>query len=67
MASGFNSAVARTGGLIATALLGAVLSSRGDQLFAGFHSAMYVSAGVATLASVVAMTMLPGVRMKKAA
>ncbi len=36
MASGFNSAVARTGGLIATALLGAVLSSSGDA-FRGFH------------------------------
>ncbi len=29
MASGFNSAVARTGGLIATALLGSVLASEG--------------------------------------
>lgn len=67
MASGFNSAVARTGGLIATALLGAVLSSKGEQLFVGFHWAMYVSAGIAALASVVALTMLPGVRMKKPA
>src|SRR6185369_2459326 len=62
MASGFNSAVARTGGLIATALLGSVLSSSGEQLFAGFHMAMYVSAAVAALASVVAFAMLPGVR-----
>jgi EmrB/QacA subfamily drug resistance transporter len=66
MASGFNSAVARTGGLIATALLGSVLSSEGEQLFAGFHIAMYVSAVVAALSSVIALTMLGGVRMKKA-
>jgi len=66
MASGFNSAVARTGGLIATALLGAVLSSEGDQLFAGFHFAMVASAIVAGLSSVVALTMLGGVKMRKA-
>jgi predicted MFS family arabinose efflux permease len=67
MASGFNSAVARTGGLIATALLGAVLGSAGATLFAGFHSAMFVSAAVAALASMVALTMLGGVKMKKTA
>jgi EmrB/QacA subfamily drug resistance transporter len=65
MASGFNSAVARTGGLIATALLGAVLASKGEQLFAGFHIAMFISAGVAAVAALVALTMLGGVRMKK--
>jgi len=67
MASGFNSAVARTGGLIATALLGSVLASDGQALFSGFHMAMFVSAGVAALAAVIALTMLGGVRMKKAA
>ena len=66
MASGFNSAVARTGGLIATALLGSVLGSNGVQLFAGFHAAMVVSAIVAAAAGLVALTMLGGVRMKKA-
>jgi len=66
MASGFNSAVARTGGLIATALLGSVLASAGAALFAGFHMAMFVSAGVAALAGIVALTMLGGVSMKKA-
>ena len=66
MASGFNSAVARTGGLIATALLGAVLGSEGAKLFDGFHVAMFVSAGVAALSSAVALTMLGGVKMKKA-
>ncbi|HET8750392.1 MAG TPA: MFS transporter [Sphingomicrobium sp.] len=64
MASGFNSAVARVGGLIATALLGAVLGSSGRQLFAGFHAAMIVSAAVAALSGIVALTMLGGVRMK---
>ena len=66
MASGFNSAVARTGGLIATALLGAVLASKGQALFDGFHMAMLVSALVAAAAGVVGLTMLGGVRMRKA-
>jgi hypothetical protein len=66
MASGFNSAVARTGGLIATALLGAVLASSGEKLFSGFHAAMLISAGVAAVGALVALTMLGGVRMKKA-
>ena len=66
MASGLNSAVARLGGLIATALLGSVLGKEGADMFPDFHSAMFVSAGVAAVASVVALTMLPGVRMKKA-
>ena len=64
MASGFNSAVARTGGLIATALLGAVLGSKGAELFDGFHVAMFVSAAVAALSGAVALTMLGGVKMK---
>jgi MFS family permease len=67
MASGFNSAVARTGGLIATALLGAVLASEGTELFTGFHAAMFVSAAVAALAGVVGLTMLGGAKMKNAA
>jgi len=65
MASGFNSAVARTGGLIATALLGAVLATQGVQLFTGFHLAMFISAAAAALASLVALTMLGGVKMRR--
>ena len=67
MASGFNSAVARVGSLIATALLGAVLASEGSQLFTGFHWGMTVAAGVAVTAALVALTMLGGVKMKNAA
>jgi EmrB/QacA subfamily drug resistance transporter len=67
MASGFNSAVARLGGLIATALLGSVLGQHGAAIFPGFHAAMSVSAGIAALSAVVALTMLGGVRMKKTA
>jgi EmrB/QacA subfamily drug resistance transporter len=65
MASGFNSAVARLGGLIATALLGSVLGQKGAALFDSFHGAMFVSAGVAAAAAIVALTMLPGIRMKQ--
>lgn len=65
MASGFNSAVARTGGLIATALLGAALASRDAELLDRFHIAMVVASGVAVLASLTGLTMLGGVRMRK--
>jgi EmrB/QacA subfamily drug resistance transporter len=65
LASGFNSAVARTGGLIATALLGAVLAQKGEEMFTGFHIAMTVSAIVSALAAIVAVTMLGGIRMRK--
>ena len=50
-ASGLNSAVSRGGGLIATALLGAVLAKSGPALFAGFHGALLVGAVGATLAA----------------
>ncbi|MEJ0069767.1 MAG: MFS transporter [Pseudomonadota bacterium] len=43
-ASGLNSAVARTGGMIATALLGGVLGAVGPGLIAGFHIAVVVCA-----------------------
>jgi len=66
MASGFNSAVARTGGLIATALLGAVLAKKGAAMIAGFHDAMLASAIAAAIASLVAFLMLGTVKMRKA-
>ena len=54
VASGFNSAVARGGGLIATALLGAVLTAQGRALLAPFHAAMAVCAACALAASICA-------------
>jgi EmrB/QacA subfamily drug resistance transporter len=53
-ASGFNSAIARTGGLIATAIAGAVIAAAGAALVTAFHHAAYVGAGLAALSGVVA-------------
>ena len=64
MASGLNSAVARLGGLIATALLGSVLGSTGKALFVGFHAAMLVSAVIAAVAGAVALLMLGQLKAK---
>jgi EmrB/QacA subfamily drug resistance transporter len=57
-ASGFNSAIARTGSLFATALLGAVLASHGDHLFATFHAAMTLSALACLGAALIALVLL---------
>jgi hypothetical protein len=57
-ASGFNSAVARTGGLVATALLGSVLAARGHLLLVAFHEAMLISAAACVAASVSAFALL---------
>jgi EmrB/QacA subfamily drug resistance transporter len=50
-ASGFNSAIARTGGLIATALLGGVLAARGASLIGAFHAAVIAIACASLAAS----------------
>ena len=57
-ASGLNSAVARTGGLVATALLGSVLAAEGDRLLAAYHLAMGVGALLCAAAALSAMTLL---------
>jgi predicted MFS family arabinose efflux permease len=49
-ASGLNSAVARTGGMVATALLGGILGASGPALINGFHAAA-VGCTVASIAA----------------
>ncbi len=58
-ASGFNSAIARTGGLIATALAGAVMAVPAAQVTGLFHIAAIVAASFAVAAGVIAFLTLP--------
>jgi MFS family permease len=57
-ASGLNSAVARTGGLVATALLGSVLAAHGDRLLGAYHVAMGIGALICAAASLSAFALL---------
>jgi EmrB/QacA subfamily drug resistance transporter len=57
-ASGLNSAVARTGGMVATALLGSVLGAAGPALLAGFHAVAIVCALVSVAASATAFFLI---------
>jgi EmrB/QacA subfamily drug resistance transporter len=57
-ASGLNSALARTGGLIATALIGAVLAERAAMLIDGFHIATLVCAIAAASAGLCAFALI---------
>ena len=59
-ASGFNSAAARTGGLIATALLGSVLAASGGELLDAFRGAMLAGAGAAAVSALCAVSLLGG-------
>jgi EmrB/QacA subfamily drug resistance transporter len=60
MASGLNSAVARLGGLIVVALLGAVLMGSGDALLDPFAKALIALAIVAALGGLASMIGLSG-------
>jgi predicted MFS family arabinose efflux permease len=57
-ASGFNSAVARTGGLIATALSGAVMSQHGAELIGAFRHSAWIACALAAAAGGCAFLML---------
>jgi hypothetical protein len=61
-ASGFNSAIARTGGLIATAIAGAVIASAGRDLITAFHGSALVGAGLALASSAAAFVTLGEIR-----
>jgi len=63
-ASGFNSAIARTGGLIAIAIAGAVIAAAGSALIAAFHQAALVGAALAALSGGIAYATLGGISAK---
>jgi EmrB/QacA subfamily drug resistance transporter len=58
-ASGLNSAVARTGGMVATALLGGVIGTEGSALMSGFHAAAVACAIASVAASASAFFLIP--------
>jgi EmrB/QacA subfamily drug resistance transporter len=58
VASGLNNAVARTGGLLATALVGFVFASHGDRLLHSFHATMVVGAAVCGCAALSAAVLV---------
>jgi MFS family permease len=65
-ASGLNNAVARIGGMVATALLGGVLSAAGSKLVGGFHVAVIMCAVASAAAAGFAFFMIPADRPRSA-
>jgi hypothetical protein len=65
-ASGFNSAIARTGGLVATALTGAVIARSGQDLLSAFHGAAFVGAFLAAAAGLIAFLTLDAAKDRPA-
>jgi methylmalonyl-CoA mutase cobalamin-binding subunit len=57
-ASGLNSAVARTGGLVATALIGPVIASSGPALLSAFGVAAAMGAVICSVAAASAFTLI---------
>ena len=65
-ASGFNSAIARTGGLIATALAGLVIARQGDALVGAFHGGAWAGALLALLAGASSWALIPSGKARPA-
>jgi hypothetical protein len=61
-ASGLNSAVARTGGLMATALIGPVLASSGTALLSAFGMAAVTGAFLCLAAASAALLIAPAAK-----
>jgi EmrB/QacA subfamily drug resistance transporter len=58
-ASGFNSAVARTGGLVVTALIGVVLAAKGPALAHAFATAAMIGAGLCVASALSVFALIP--------
>ena len=64
IANGANSALARTGGLLATALLGSVLAARGAALIEAAQAAAWIASGMSLAAGLAALLLLESRRLK---
>jgi hypothetical protein len=64
-ASGLNSAVARIGGMVATALLGGVLGLSGPALAGGFRAAILACAAASAAASASAFFLIAAQKSKR--
>jgi EmrB/QacA subfamily drug resistance transporter len=62
VASGFNSALARTGGLVATALLGGIFAAHGADLVSAYRVAVLVGAVAALAAGLVAFASIDRIK-----